>query len=115
MAESYEAHIVGNIAFNGPRAGEIDVGWRSCPCICACACIQGHGFAVASPVCSSGWNPPSPNVYSSAYVYLCTDNARFRLLAGINFNDGLGGGSVIEENVLFNFCRESSDHGVFNR
>ena len=46
---------------------------------------------------------------------MCTDNARFRLLAGINFNDGLGGGSVIEENVLFNFCRESSDHGVFNR
>jgi hypothetical protein len=34
--------------------------------------------------------------------------------AGINFNDGLGGGSVIESNLLFNFCRESFDHGPFN-
>lgn len=34
--------------------------------------------------------------------------------AGINFNDGLGGGSTITRNVLANFCRESSDHGPFN-
>lgn len=34
--------------------------------------------------------------------------------AGINFNDGLGGGSVVTRNVLANFCRESSDHGPFN-
>ena len=34
--------------------------------------------------------------------------------AGINFNDGLGGGNTIEENLLFNFCRESGDHGPFN-
>jgi hypothetical protein len=32
--------------------------------------------------------------------------------AGINFDDGLGGGSVVTRNVLFNFCRESSDHGT---
>lgn len=32
--------------------------------------------------------------------------------AGINFDDGLGGGNLITENVLSNFCRESSDHGV---
>eukprot|EP01060_Flectonema_neradi_P040482 TRINITY_DN9233_c0_g2_i1.p1 TRINITY_DN9233_c0_g2~~TRINITY_DN9233_c0_g2_i1.p1 ORF type:complete len:805 (+),score=170.65 TRINITY_DN9233_c0_g2_i1:44-2458(+) len=34
--------------------------------------------------------------------------------AGINFNDGLGGGSKIIGNVLFNLCRESGDHGPFN-
>jgi hypothetical protein len=34
--------------------------------------------------------------------------------AAINFNDGMGGGSVIEHNLLFNTCRESSDHGAFN-
>ena len=32
--------------------------------------------------------------------------------AGINFDDGLGGGSTVTRNVLFNFCRESSDHGA---
>jgi len=34
--------------------------------------------------------------------------------AGINFNDGFGGGSNITYNVLFNTCRESGDHGPFN-
>ena len=34
--------------------------------------------------------------------------------AGINFNDGLGGNSIVTRNVLANFCRESSDHGPFN-
>ena len=34
--------------------------------------------------------------------------------AGINFNDGFGGGSNITENLLFNTCRESGDHGPFN-
>lgn len=34
--------------------------------------------------------------------------------AGINFDDGLGGGSTVTRNVLANFCRESSDHGPFN-
>ncbi len=34
--------------------------------------------------------------------------------AGINFDDGMGGGSIITRNVLANFCRESSDHGPFN-
>lgn len=33
-------------------------------------------------------------------------------LLGINYDDGMGGGSVITNNVLANFCRESSDHGV---
>ena len=31
--------------------------------------------------------------------------------AGINFNDGFGGANIIANNLIFNFCRESSDHG----
>jgi len=34
--------------------------------------------------------------------------------AGINFNDGFGGGSNLTYNILFNTCRESADHGPFN-
>ena len=34
--------------------------------------------------------------------------------AGVNFNDGFGGGSNLTENILFNTCRESGDHGPFN-
>ena len=29
--------------------------------------------------------------------------------AGINFDDGMGGGSLVSKNVVFNMCRESSD------
>jgi len=34
--------------------------------------------------------------------------------AGININDGFGGGNELVSNLLFNTCRESSDHGPFN-
>mmetsp|Transcript_55434 Transcript_55434/g.172019 ORF Transcript_55434/g.172019 Transcript_55434/m.172019 type:complete len:820 (-) Transcript_55434:96-2555(-) len=34
--------------------------------------------------------------------------------AGINANDGFGGGDVISHNLVFSTCRESSDHGPFN-
>jgi hypothetical protein len=34
--------------------------------------------------------------------------------AGINFNDGFGGGDVLERNLLLNCVRESGDHGPFN-
>lgn len=34
--------------------------------------------------------------------------------AGINFNDGFGGGSNISANLVLNTCRESGDHGPFN-
>ena len=34
--------------------------------------------------------------------------------AAINFNDGLGGGSVVENNLLFGMVRETNDHGPFN-
>ena len=35
--------------------------------------------------------------------------------AGINFNDGALGGSVIQYNILANLCRESGDHGPVRR
>lgn len=31
--------------------------------------------------------------------------------AGINQNDGMGGGTAYLRNIIFNMCRESSDHG----
>ena len=34
--------------------------------------------------------------------------------AGVNFNDGFGGGSNLSENIILNMCRESGDHGPFN-
>ena len=34
--------------------------------------------------------------------------------AGFNFNDGFGGGDVIEGNLLANCVRESGDHGPWN-
>eukprot|EP00928_Gymnodinium_smaydae_P099579 TRINITY_DN9543_c0_g4_i1.p1 TRINITY_DN9543_c0_g4~~TRINITY_DN9543_c0_g4_i1.p1 ORF type:complete len:904 (-),score=125.31 TRINITY_DN9543_c0_g4_i1:128-2839(-) len=34
--------------------------------------------------------------------------------AAINFNDGFGGGSIVEDNLIFNSCRESGDHGPIN-
>lgn len=34
--------------------------------------------------------------------------------SGINFNDGFAGGEVMEGNLLFNYVKESNDHGAFN-
>ena len=34
--------------------------------------------------------------------------------SGINFNDGFGGDNLVEENVIFNQCRQSGDHGPIN-
>jgi hypothetical protein len=34
--------------------------------------------------------------------------------AGVNFNDGSAGGEVLEQNLVFNFVRETGDHGMFN-
>eukprot|EP01060_Flectonema_neradi_P034851 TRINITY_DN6248_c0_g1_i1.p1 TRINITY_DN6248_c0_g1~~TRINITY_DN6248_c0_g1_i1.p1 ORF type:complete len:851 (+),score=175.79 TRINITY_DN6248_c0_g1_i1:40-2553(+) len=34
--------------------------------------------------------------------------------AGINFNDGFGGGHHLVDNLVFNMVRETSDHGPFN-
>ena len=34
--------------------------------------------------------------------------------AAINFNDGFGGGNLVKNNLLFNWVRETNDHGPFN-
>lgn len=34
--------------------------------------------------------------------------------AGINFNDGMGGGNLLDGNLVFNMVRETQDHGTFN-
>merc|ERR1712139_561970 len=34
--------------------------------------------------------------------------------AGVNFNDGFGGGNHMRGNLLFNHVRETGDHGPFN-
>lgn len=34
--------------------------------------------------------------------------------AGVNINDGFLGGNLLENNLLFNWVRETSDHGNFN-
>merc|ERR1712007_381516 len=34
--------------------------------------------------------------------------------AAINFNDGMGGGDMVEGNLLFNWVRETNDHGPIN-
>ena len=34
--------------------------------------------------------------------------------SGILFNDGMGGAHRVESNLLFNLCRETTDHGPFN-
>lgn len=35
--------------------------------------------------------------------------------ARCQFNDGMGGGHLVEHNLIFNFVRETADHGAFNR
>ena len=43
------------------------------------------------------------------------NNVMFNLpRAAINFNDGLGGGNLVEGNIIFHACRESGDHGPIN-
>lgn len=34
--------------------------------------------------------------------------------AGVNFNDGFGGGNRVEQNLIFDQCRETADHGPIN-
>ena len=34
--------------------------------------------------------------------------------AGLNFNDGMGGGSTVRNNLIFDFVRETADHGNEN-
>ena len=59
---------------------------------------------------SSAWGQ------NKACLNTIRSNVMFNLpRAAINFNDGLGGGNLVEGNVIFNACRESGDHGPINR
>ncbi|CAB9520741.1 expressed unknown protein [Seminavis robusta] len=58
---------------------------------------------------SSAWGQ------NKACQNIIRNNVMFNLpRAAINFNDGLGGGNLVEGNVIFNACRESGDHGPIN-
>ena len=58
---------------------------------------------------SSGWGQ------NKACQNIIRDNVMFNLpRAAVNFNDGLGGGNLVQGNVIFNACRESGDHGPIN-
>ena len=50
----------------------------------------------------------------AALTYI-SENIMFNMpRAAINFNDMLGGGDVVTQNLIFNTCRESGDHGPIN-
>jgi len=52
---------------------------------------------------------------SKAALTTIRKNIMFNMArAAINFNDLVGGGDVVEHNLIFNTCRESGDHGPIN-
>jgi len=52
---------------------------------------------------------------SKAALTTIRKNIMFNMArAAINFNDMVGGGDVVEGNLIFNTCRESGDHGPIN-
>eukprot|EP00658_Telonema_sp_P-2_P049871 TRINITY_DN3795_c0_g1_i19.p1 TRINITY_DN3795_c0_g1~~TRINITY_DN3795_c0_g1_i19.p1 ORF type:complete len:842 (-),score=152.99 TRINITY_DN3795_c0_g1_i19:108-2633(-) len=64
-----------------------------------------------------GMNERQSSAWSEAKACLShvKNNIFFNMpRAAINKNDGFGGGTVVEENLLTNTCRESGDHGNFN-
>ena len=57
----------------------------------------------------------SPYMQSLACQTELTGNVFFNgPRAGINLNDGFGGGNLLKNNLIFNFVRETADHGAFN-
>ena len=57
----------------------------------------------------------SPYMQSLACETELTGNVIFNgPRAGINFNDGFGGGNLLKNNLIFNMVRETGDHGAFN-
>ena len=65
-----------------------------------------------------GLNERQSSAWSEAKA--CSSHVKGNLFfnlprAAINKNDGFGGGTLIEQNLLSNTCRESGDHGPFNR
>lgn len=57
---------------------------------------------------------PPPPCSSSERCYRA-DVGALRSVEHVQFNDGMGGGHLVEHNLVFNFVRETSDHGTFNR
>jgi len=54
-------------------------------------------------------------IQSLAYKTTLKDNVCYNgPRAGVNFNDGFGGGNLMEGNLIFNMVRETGDHGPFN-
>eukprot|EP00934_Nitzschia_sp_Nitz4_P006339 Nitzschia sp. Nitz4//scaffold304_size22322//19029//21871//NITZ4_008574-RA/size22322-snap-gene-0.3-mRNA-1//-1//CDS//3329547079//6329//frame0 len=52
---------------------------------------------------------------SKAAKTIIRGNVMFNMpRAAINFNDIVGGGDLVEKNLIFNTCRESGDHGPIN-
>ena len=57
----------------------------------------------------------SPYMQSLACQTELTGNVIFNVpRAAINFNDGFGGGNLLQHNLIFNTVRETADHGAFN-
>ena len=53
--------------------------------------------------------------HSKAALTTIRKNIMFNMpRAAINFNDAVGGGELVEGNLIFNTCRESGDHGPIN-
>jgi len=53
--------------------------------------------------------------HSKAALTTIRKNIMFNMpRAAINFNDMVGGGDIVEGNLIFNTCRESGDHGPIN-
>lgn len=42
-------------------------------------------------------------------IYIVVDGIKI-----VNFNDGFGGGTNVTDNLIYNQCRESGDHGAMN-
>ena len=105
----------------------IDCPFSLLPC-CVCTCQGTTGTTCNG---SSGTQPRgsviSNNVFHELGLYGKQGTGIFQALSmesvvsrnvifngprsGILFNDGMGGGHRVEHNVMFNLCRETTDHG----
>ena len=69
-------------------------------------------MVVSLAQCSISLPAPHPKVTAETRLI---GNVHFNgPRAGMNFNDGFGGGDVIDGNVIGNCVRESGDHGPYN-
>lgn len=88
QAKTAQSTIVGNICFEIPRAG-INLNDGGTPPPPQQATAPFNPNAILGSLCVDG-----------LIVYVCAS--------------GLGGGTLIEQNLLFNTCGESGDHGAIN-